>query len=170
MFRILTVLGCICCLVACSPTFDWRRVDFGLAADGVLPDAPATQTREFPFEAETLQLSMRSARAGDVLFALGAAPLPSRFRDDEAARARLARWATESFYRNLGQAMPDPAPAAGSRFKVQGQGPDGPVQIEAQVVVTPHEWLEAVVIAAPDAYARAPVGDFWLALHWPQPH
>lgn len=166
--RVLAAVLCVAWLAGCSPTFDWRPVRFGQdGASGVLPDTPHAQTRQVGYDTWTLPLSMTSARAGSVLFALGAAPLPPDLAASASARERLARWAVESFYRNAGTAPPDPAPRPGERFTVHGQGPDGPIWIEAQVIVTDREWLEAVVIAAPDDYARAPVGDFWLSLRWP---
>lgn len=168
MFRILVAMLCVCLLEACSPSFDWRQVDFGQrGASGVLPDSPQTQTHQVAYETWTLPLSMTSARAGSVLFALGSAPLPPDLSASSSERERLARWAIKSFYQNAGAELPDPAPGPGERFTVHGQGPSGAVVIEAQVRVTDVEWLEAVVIAAPEDYAQAPVGDFWFSLRWP---
>jgi hypothetical protein len=155
-------------LAACSPTFDWRPVAFGQdGAAGVLPDTPKAQTRPVTFEDQTLDLTMRSAEAGGVLFALGSAALPPGWGDDPARRRRLARWAIEALYRNAGAEPPDPQSDPGQRFSFQGRGPQGPVQVDAQVRVTADEWLEAVVIASPDDRAHAPVNDFWLSLRWP---
>ncbi|MBB6084688.1 hypothetical protein [Castellaniella defragrans] len=169
MFRILAVVGCCAALLAaCSPTFDWRPVAFGQdGAAGVLPDTPQAQTRPVAFEGRTLDLTMRSAQAGGVLFALGAAPLPPDWAADEPARRRLARWAVEALYRNAGAEPPGPDADPERRFSFEGRGPQGPVRVEAQVRVTTTEWLEAVVIAGPDDHARAPVDDFWLSLRWP---
>ena len=168
MFRMLPVGCCAVLLAACSPTFDWRPVAFGQGgAAGVLPDTPQAQTRPVPFEGRTLNLTMRSARAGGVLFALGAAELPPGWAADAAVRRRLARWAVDALYRNAGAEPPGPDADPEQRFSFQGRGPQGPVRVEAQVRVTATEWLEAVVIAGADDHARAPVGDFWLSLRWP---
>ena len=168
MFRMLAVGCCAVLLAACSPTFDWRPVAFGQGgAAGVLPDTPQTQTRPVPFEDQALSLTMRSARAGGVLFALGAAELPPGWAADAAVRRRLARWAVDALYRNAGAEPPGPDADPEQRFSFQGRGPQGPVRVEAQVRVTATEWLEAVVIAGTDDHARAPVGDFWLSLRWP---
>ncbi len=168
MFRILAIGCCAVWLAACSPTFDWRPVAFGQGgAAGALPDTPQSQTRPVPFEDQTLTLTMRSARAGGVLFALGAAALPPDWADDAPARRRLARWAVEALYRNAGAEPPGPGIDPEQRFSFRGQGPQGPVRVEAQVRVTATEWLEAVVIAGPDDHVHAPVDDFWLSLRWP---
>ncbi|MGB3423916.1 MAG: hypothetical protein WBF84_01095 [Castellaniella sp.] len=168
MFRILAIVCCAAWLAACSPTFDWRPVAFGQGgAAGVLPDTPQTQARPVTFEDRTLTLTMRSARAGGMLFALGSADLPPEWADDAAARRRLARWAVDALYRNVGAAPPGPETDPEQRVSFEGRGPQGPVRVEAQIKVTATEWLEAVVIAGPDDYARAPVDDFWLSLRWP---
>ncbi|WP_368644631.1 hypothetical protein [Castellaniella ginsengisoli] len=169
MLRALAVIGCCAVwLTACSPTFDWRPVAFGQGgAAGVLPDTPQSQTRPVSFEGRTLALTMHSARAGGVLFALGAANLPPEWAGDAQARLRLARWAMEALYRNAGAEPPGPDIDPQQRFSFLGHGPQGPVRVEAQIRVTADEWLEAVVIAGPDDQARAPVGDFWLSLRWP---
>ncbi len=168
MFRILAIVCCAAWLAACSPTFDWRPVAFGQGgATGVLPDTPQTQARPVTFENQTLNLTMRSARAGGVLFALGAADLPPGWADDAAVRRRLARWAIDALYRNVGAEPPGPDADLEQRFSFEGRGPQGPVQVEAQIRVTATEWLEAVVISGSDDRARAPLGDFWLSLRWP---
>ncbi|MFV0282319.1 MAG: hypothetical protein ACK5JE_00820 [Castellaniella sp.] len=168
LVRRLAAGGCAILLVACSPTFDWRPVAFGQAgAAGVLPDTPQAQTRPVPFGDQTLSLTMQSARAGGVLFALGAAELPAGWAADARVRQRLARWAVEALYRNAGAEPPGADFDPEQRFVIRGRGPQGPVRVEAQVRVTATEWLEAIVIAGPDADARAPLGDFWLSLRWP---
>jgi hypothetical protein len=165
--RILTLLLCAAVLAGCSPRFNWRSVPFGeQGASGVLPDKPDVQTRAVPFESQSLPLTMRSARSGGVLFALGEAPLPEALTRDPEARARLARWAAESFYRTAGVAAPASLPAPGERFVIEGHGPKGPLRFEIQITVTAREWLEAVVVASPHDFDRAPVDDFWLALRW----
>ncbi len=133
----------------------------------MLPDTPQTQARPVTFENQTLNLTMRSARAGGVLFALGAADLPPGWADDAAVRRRLARWAIDALYRNVGAEPPGPDADLEQRFSFEGRGPQGPVQVEAQIRVTATEWLEAVVISGSDDRARAPLGDFWLSLRWP---
>jgi hypothetical protein len=167
MTRILTVLTCALLLAGCSPQFDWRPVAFGRqGAAGVLPDKPQTQTRKIRFESHDLPLTMHSARAGSVLFALGEAPLEAKLANDPAARERLASWAVAAIYHNAGVEPPAMLPDPGTRFTVDGRSPKGPLRFEAQVRVTASEWLEAIVIGAPADFARAPVDDFWLSLRW----
>jgi hypothetical protein len=167
MTRILAVLMCALLLAACSPTFDWRPVPFGRqGAVGVLPDKPQAQTRTVRFGSLDLPLTMHSARAGSVLFALGEAPLPAGLASDPAAQERLAQWATAAIYHNAGVEPPPTLPPPGTRFVVDGHGPKGKLRFQAQVRVTASEWLEAIVIGAPADFARAPVDDFWLSLRW----
>ena len=167
MVKTVLVACCAVWLAACSPTFDWRPVAFGQSgAAGVLPDTPQTQTRAVPFEDQSLDLTMRTAKAGGVLFALGAASLPPALADDAHARHRLAHWALEALYRNVGATPPAPDADPQQRVVFEGRGPDGQVHVEAQIKVTATEWLEAVVIAGPDDRVRA-VDDFWLSLRWP---
>ena len=168
IWKMGAVGACALLVAACSPTFDWRPVAFGAqGAAGVLPDTPQSQTRPVPFDDQTLELTMQSAEVDGILFALGSAPLPEGWGDDAAQRQRLAHWALEALYRNVGAEPPDPQADPEQRVSFQGRGPKGEVQVEAQVKVTAHEWLEAVVIAAPDDQARVPVDDFWLSLRWP---
>lgn len=168
MLRFVAALSVILLLGACSPRFDWRPVAFGQqGVTGVLPDRPETQTQDVPFETHVLALTMRSAKAGSVLFALGGAPLPAALADDPPARERLARWAIGALYRNAGVEPPAALPAPGTRFAIEGRNARGPLRFEAEVVVTATQWLEAVVIAAPADFNRAPVGDFWLSLRLP---
>ena len=131
MTRILTVLTCALLLAGCSPQFDWRPVAFGRqGAAGVLPDKPQTQTRQIRFESHDLPLTMHSARAGSVLFALGEAPLEAKLANDPAARERLASWAVAAIYHNAGVEPPAMLPDPGTRFTVDGRGPKGPLRFE----------------------------------------
>lgn len=167
MLRVLLLAACAVLLVACAPRFDWRTVVFGAqGASGVLPDKPQVQTHDVTFEGTTLALTMHTAHAGHVLFALGAAPLPPPWQADAAAQQRLAQWAMANFYRNAGLDPPANLPAPGERFVIEGHGAKGPLRFEVQVKVTDREWLEAVAVAAPHDFDRAPVDDFWLSLRW----
>ncbi|CAM5182706.1 Lipoprotein OS=Castellaniella defragrans OX=75697 GN=HNR28_002735 PE=4 SV=1 [Castellaniella defragrans] len=94
VIRFLLLLSCAALLAGCAPRFDWRPVIFGeQGANGVLPDKPDVQTKAVPFESHSLKLTMHSARAGSVLFALGEAPLPPALARDPQERARLERCA-----------------------------------------------------------------------------
>src|SRR5690606_13857275 len=83
-------------LAACSPSLEWWPVALGhQRAAGGLPDTTQARARPVSFEGQTLELTMHSARAGGVLFALGSAELPPGWGSDPAVRRRLARWAVE---------------------------------------------------------------------------
>lgn len=168
MHRYLLAALCILALAGCSPEFDWRSVSVaGGALSGVLPGRLQSETREVTFEGHALGLTMATAQAGSVLFALGHASLPPALGADPAARAELALAVTRSFYRNLGVPPHDPLPQPGQRFVIDGGTTSQPMRLEALVVVSPQYLLEAIVTAAPDNFARAPVGDFWLGLRLP---
>ncbi|HEX7385949.1 MAG TPA: hypothetical protein VF285_01585 [Castellaniella sp.] len=165
--RILMLLLCAAILAGCSPRFNWHSVVFGeQGASGVLPDAAHVQTKTVQFGSIPLPLTMHSAHAGGVLFGLGEAPLPASLSGDPQARERLDRWAVASFYRTAGVPVPATLPAPGERFVIEGHGPKGRLRFEIQIMVTNTEWLEAIVVATPHDFDRAPVDDFWLALRW----
>lgn len=165
MLRLIGVVLCMLALVGCSPDFDWRVASAGDGmVTGVLPARPHTETRAIEFDGQSLDLSLTMAEANDVLFALGHAVLPDALQGDRPAARVLATEVMVSFYRNLGAPLPDPLPALGTRFVVNGQGANGPVRIEALVGLSGASLVEAVVMATQQAFDRAPVQDFWDAL------
>lgn len=165
MLHRMAIVLWVLVLSGCSPQFDWRVVSVGDGVvTGVLPDRPRTESRQVEIGGQTIELSMTMAEAGDVLFALGHAPLPDELLVDRAAARVLGNSLIASFYRNLNLAPPDPLPALGERFVVEGAGPDGPMRIEAVVGLGRNAMIEAVVMATQQAFARAPVQDFWSGL------
>ncbi|MDN5843039.1 MAG: hypothetical protein L0H54_06290 [Alcaligenaceae bacterium] len=149
-------------LSGCSPQFDWRVVSVGDGVvTGVLPDRPRTETQQVAIGGHSIDLSMTMAEAGDVLFALGHAPLPDALLSDREAARTVAYELIASFYNNLNVVPPDPLPALGERFVIEGTGPAGPMHLEAVVGLGRSAVIEAVVMATQQAYAQAPVQDFW---------
>lgn len=163
--RSVAIVLWVLVLSGCSPQFDWRvvSVDNGVVT-GVLPDRPRTQTHQVEIDGHRFDLSMTMAEAGDVLFALGHAPLPDALLSDRAAARAVGYELIASFYNNLNVAPPDPLPALGERFVVEGTGPAGPMHLEAVVGLGRAAVIEAVVMATQQAYVRAPVQDFWNGL------
>src|SRR3546814_11271989 len=102
--------------------------------------------------------------AGYVLLAVGHAPLLDALLGDRAAARAVGRELIVSFYNNLNVAPPDPLPALGERFAIEGTGPAGPMHLEAVVGLSRNAVIEAVVMATQQAYAQAPVRDFWSEL------
>lgn len=165
MLRLIGIVLCVLALAGCSPDFDWRVVSVGDGmVTGVLPARPSTETRSIDFDGQSLDLSLTMAQANDVLFALGHAILPEPLQHDRQAARTLAGEVIVSFYRNLGVPVPDPLPALGRRFVVDGQGPGRSVRIEALVGLSGASLVEAVVMGEQQAFDRAPVQDFWSAL------
>ncbi|MER1968680.1 hypothetical protein [Castellaniella sp. GW247-6E4] len=160
--------ACALALTGCSPEFDWRSVQVADGViTGVLPARPRSETREVNFDGHPLNLTMTMAQAGSVLFALGHAPLPDALRADSQAAEALARGVILSFYASLGVPPPEPPPAPGERFVIEGGAPGQSVRLEALVTFSTRDLLEAVVTAEPAAFDRAPVRDFWLGLRMP---
>ena len=165
MLRLVGIVLCVLVLSGCSPRFDWRVVSVGDGVvTGVLPDRPRTESRRVDIGGQSIDLSMTMAEAGDVLFALGHAPLPDALLADRSAARAVGNSLIAAFYRNLNQPPPDPLPALGERFVVEGTGPAGPMRIEAVVGLARDAVVEAVVMATRQAFAQAPVQDFWNGL------
>lgn len=165
MLRLFGIMLCVLALTGCSPDFDWRVVSVGDGmVTGVLPARPHTQTRAINFDGQSLNLSITMAEANEVLFALGHAVLPEALQGNRQAARALAAEMMASFYRNLEVPPPDPLPALGSRFIVDGRGPDGSIRIEALVGLSGNSLVEAVVMGKQQMFDRAPVQDFWSAL------
>src|SRR5690606_25276438 len=132
--------------------------DFRLAAGGVRPGRRGRRAAGYPPVPDPAGV-VRGPDPGvdDALGAggrravcAGRGESAPEWAGDAQARLRLARWAMEALYRNAGAEPPGPDIDPQQRFSFQGQGPQGPVRVEAQIRVTADEWLEAVVIAGPD--------------------
>src|SRR5690606_27568851 len=138
-------------LAACSPDYNWRQVSVG---DGVatafFPDKPVTQERTLSFLGHDVVFSLTSATVGDALFAVAHAPLPEALRADASMRQAFAKAVIGSLYRNLGVQAPEPLPAFGTPFMIQGKGPQGPMQVQARVWLTDHTLIEGLVTAGQD--------------------
>lgn len=88
--RIATVLATFLTLAACSPEFNWRKVQLeqtGLSA--MLPSKPATSHRLLDFEQYQLDFYLTTASAGQQSYTVGHVILPRELQQDEPVRQRL---------------------------------------------------------------------------------
>ncbi len=88
--RIAAVLAAFLTLAACSPEFNWRKVQLeqtGLSA--MLPSKPTTSHRLLDFEQYKLDFYLTTATAGGQSYTVGHVILPEQLQKDEAARQRL---------------------------------------------------------------------------------
>ncbi|MBY6345945.1 hypothetical protein E5C31_08250 [Providencia rettgeri] len=88
--RITAVLAAFLMLAACSPEFNWRKVQLeqtGLSA--MLPGKPTTSHRLLDFEHYKLDFYLTTSTAGGQSYTVGHVILPKELQQDEAARQRL---------------------------------------------------------------------------------
>lgn len=160
--RILCALFALGALAACSPEYNWREVnvsDTGVKA--IFPDKPKVDEKRFIFNGETLVLSMTGTTVKNAIFAVGYAPLGKGFQNDPDSRKALYEAVVSSFYSNFNQSLPQPLPAMGEPFVVQGQGTTGDVQLSAKVWVTPNYLLEAIVVAPQSHFPESQANEFF---------
>jgi len=144
-------------LIACSPTFDWRTIsndDVGYTVD--LPAKPSVDERQIEIGGTAMKMSMQTAEAGDVVFAVGTVTLPA---DDPQARRDALDYLRTGLARNLG-ATPDShatqIPLAGGGqilgIEMTFSGKAGPKQeprtMHARLVARGQHVYQAVVIAS----------------------
>lgn len=96
MFRLPLVVAAFAAmlLAACSPSLDWRETK---SADGkfsaVFPGKPSVSTREIPFGAARIPMTMTSAGKGPTLFGVGVARLPAdAIATPEATEATVTKF------------------------------------------------------------------------------
>ena len=81
-------------LAGCKPSLDWRETQ---STDGkfaaVFPGKPKVETRQIPFGATKIPMTMTAAGKGPTLFAVGVARLPAdAIATPEATEATVARF------------------------------------------------------------------------------
>src|SRR5690606_21378597 len=88
--RMTAVLAALWMLAACSPEFNWRKVQLeqtGLSA--MLPGKPNTSHRVLDFDQYPLDFYLTTATAGGQIYTVGHVILPAQLQQDPAARERL---------------------------------------------------------------------------------
>ncbi|TDN68358.1 hypothetical protein B0G77_1679 [Paraburkholderia sp. BL10I2N1] len=143
-------------LIACTPTFDWRTImndDQGYTVD--LPAKPSVDERQIDIGGTPMKMSMQTAEAGEVVFAVGTITLPG---DDPQAQRTALEFLRTGLARNLG-AAPDshatqiPLAAGGqvSGIEMTFAGKVGPRleprTMHARIVARGRHVYQAVVIA-----------------------
>ncbi|MFA5522182.1 MAG: hypothetical protein WCY98_09325 [Castellaniella sp.] len=148
-------------LSACSPGHDWRQVTL---ADGdvqaMFPDRPKSRTRTVAFEGHALELTLSSARVGDMLYTLGYARLPPALGASTAARARLEAQLHLSLHSNLGAPPPLARIASGERFTVRGRDSQIAVRLDGMLWTTPTLLIEGLVIGADEKFSDLHADEF----------
>jgi hypothetical protein len=87
--NILALVGVLCALPACSPTFNWREVRTDTAAlVTLMPCKPDQASRPVPMAGTTVALQMLGCEAGEATFAVSYADI----RDPSLGGATLAQW------------------------------------------------------------------------------
>ena len=117
--RITAVLAAFLMLAACSPEFNWRKVQLeqtGLSA--MLPGKPTTSHRLLDFEQHQLDFYLTTATAGGQSYTVGHVILPKELQQDEAARQRLY----EALHDSLRERARGPGPRTRVADRLGGDG------------------------------------------------
>lgn len=161
MVRILLIALVALVSAGCSPSYNWREMPVaGGAVKAVFPDRPATQERELQFHGHSLTFSMTSASVGAEMFTVAYASLPGSLAADAAAREAFGQAVLRSLYRNLGAAAPDPLPAFGETFVIEGKSPKGDLRLKGKVWLTDQALVEGLVTAGPDGFPEEEADEF----------
>lgn len=140
-------------LAACSPQYNWRQVVVHPDVGAVLfPAKPRTQSRTLDFGSHQVEFHLTTAEVGETTFALGYAAWPASVRNDAELRNTLGQSVIASLYRNMGQYAPNPLPAFGELFEVEGTQTDA--FIAAQVWLSDLGVLEAVVMGSDHGFPQ----------------
>ena len=177
MRRRLLGLVAVVVLAACTPTYDWREVKSD-AVVALLPAKPSSQTRELELAGLKVQMTMQSARADALAFAVARVDLPAG--SDAAARESIVDALRTALLRNAGGGTPVEnavgiarsergAPALPARaLAVRGEQDGHKLALEARLIARDdHVWQIAVYGPAermdkPDG--RAAIDTFMLSL------
>lgn len=161
MFRICAVVVLGFFVSACSPDYNWRQVavaDGGVSA--FFPDRTVTQSKPINFDGHDLDFALTSAVVGDASFTIAHAVLPQALRDDPKRSQAFAQAVVASLHRNLGVEPAADLPDNGSAFVINGQTPQGAVQIAAAVWLTKNALVEALVTAPAASFPTDAANEF----------
>jgi hypothetical protein len=92
-------LGAAVALAACSPTFDWRTImnnDDGYEV--TLPAKPSSDQRDVEIAGRSMPMKMKTAEAGNAVFAVGTVVLPDA---DPATQRAALDFLQQGLARNL---------------------------------------------------------------------
>lgn len=160
--RMTAVLAALWMLAACSPEFNWRKVQLeqtGLSA--MLPGKPSTSHRVLDFEQYPLDFYLTTATAGGQIYTVGHVILPAQLQQDPAARERLYEALHESLRAKFvpdGQASQKSAvqiPPPGQIFYMTRDVGGVALRLEAMIRMEPGWLVQGFVMTdsgkAPDA-------------------
>ena len=100
VFRIALAVCAAALLAACSPDYDWRRVqpaEGGFAA--MLPARPASMTRQVALEGLAIEMSLHGARIDETSYTVGVLRLPD---NTPATRDQVLAALRQSMVANIG--------------------------------------------------------------------
>lgn len=146
-------------LAACTPTLDWRELRAPEAGFSVmLPGRIATDARALPAPLADVRLSQWSARAGETLYAVGVAGLPSA--DRGKAVAALLR---TGLMANFGARVTAEYTLAGgwTEWAALGTAAGKEVRVDVRQRILPDRYQQLVVIAPVALADREAVQMFW---------
>jgi len=162
-YRIVCVwcVSLLALLAGCSPEYNWRELSVG---DGmvraVFPAKPDTAQRTLTFDGSEVVFTLTAATVDRQIFAVAYAPWPAGIKGDPVARDRMGRTVMASFYRNLGQPVPDVMPGFGQLFDVVGGDGKMRTHLRATIWLLPHALVEGMVSAPADAFPEEQARDF----------
>lgn len=100
VFRTLALALAAAALVACAPAYDWREVKSD-AVVALLPAKPDSLTRELELAGLAVKMTMQSARADALSFAIARVDLPAG--SDAASRDAVQEALRTALLRNAGR-------------------------------------------------------------------
>lgn len=166
VFRFALAVCAATLLVACSPEYDWRRVqpaDGGFAA--MLPARPASMTRQVALEGLAVEMSLHGARIDETSYTVGVLRLPDNTpatRDKVLAALRQSMVANIAGTESASSAVPVRVDdGAGQRrgeasaLQVQARGTmrKQPAVLSARLVAQ-EDRIWQVMVLAPESAAR----------------
>jgi len=166
--RLFLIACWVLLLAACSPEYDWRRVqpaEGGFAA--MLPAKPASMTRQVALEGLAIEMSLHGARIDETSYTVGVLRLPD---DSPGTRERVLAALRTSMVANIAgteaaarQVQVRIEDGAGQRaghttalqVQVRGQMRNQPAVMDARLVAQGNRLWQAMVLAPESASKRA---------------
>ena len=165
--RAVVLILSLAVLAACSPEYDWRRVqpaEGGFAT--MLPAKPAQMSRSVSLDGLAIEMTLHGARVHEVAYTVGVLKLPD---DDAATRERVLAALRHSMAANIGGSEQGAVPvmvqvedAAGQRrapmpaleVEVHGRMRDQAAVMTARFLAQGRQAWQIMVLAPAAAQAR----------------
>ncbi len=170
MFRRMAAISMVfMALTGCSPEYNWRVLP---VADGsvtaIFPDKPEAGQRLLDFSGHSLRFSLTAAQVNGAAFAVGYAPWPDEWANNDQAKHDFVQAVMRSLYQNLGVAPPPVLPEPGNRFTIEGKSQKGAARLDAKVWLLPHGLIEGLVTAPAALYPKPEADEFFGSLGTPR--